>query len=394
MAVKGIFASDSNIPGSRKGDFASGLLQTEQTGDAPLFALTSGMKSADASDIIVTWFEENNLTGRIKVTDDNTSSDTTLTVDDATQVTAGTLFMVEGNGEMIYVESVSGSVLTVVRGFGGSTAAAINGATAGAPDYAPIQRIGNAQEEGSGRQTAIANLGFPRFNYMQIFRNPWDVTGTAKAVEYHTGDLVAKSKADAARMHAADIERSILFGRLATGTQNSKAFRTMDGITNQLSSNVQAQSTNTKWEDIDLFLEGVFNRNIKGLPNERIAFCGNTVVRILNEIARLDSTMNIMPSEDVFGIKIKRWETPFGDINLMTHPLFSESPLWTKDLIVLHPGAMRVRYLRRTHEDRNDTDGSRAGVDADFGTLTTEMSMEYKAEATGGYFTGIDTAAT
>ena len=81
MAVKGIFASDSNIPGSRKGDFASGLLQTEQTGDAPLFALTSGMSSADASDTVVTWFEENNLNGRIKVTDDNTASDTTLTVD-------------------------------------------------------------------------------------------------------------------------------------------------------------------------------------------------------------------------------------------------------------------------------------------------------------------------
>ena len=394
MAVKGIFTSDSNIPGSRKGDFASGLLETEQTGDAPLFALTSGMSSADASDIIITWFEENNLTGRIRVTDDNTASDTALTVDDPTQVTGGTLFLVEASGEMIYVESITGAVATVVRGFGGTTAAAINGATAGAPGYAPIQRIGNAQEEGSGRQTAIANLGFPRFNYMQIFRNPWDVTGTAKAVQYHTGDLVAKSKADAARQHASDIERSLLFGRLATGVQNGKAFRTMDGVTNQLSTNVQAQGADTKWEDIDLFLEGVFNRNIKGLANERIAFCGNTVVRILNEIARLDSTMNIMPSEDVFGIKIKRWETPFGDINLMTHPLLSESPLWTKDLIVLHPGALRTRYLRRTAEDANDANGTRAGVDADFGTLTTEMSIEYKAEATGGYFTGIDTAAT
>ena len=104
--------------------------------------------------------------------------------------------------------------------------------------------------------------------------------------------------------------------------------------------------------------------------------------------------MNIMPSETKFGIKIKRWETPFGDINLMTHPMFNESPLWTKDLLVLHPAAVRTRYLRRTFEDNNDQSGSRAGADSDFGVLTSEMTIEYRAEATGGYRTGTDTAAT
>lgn len=95
-----------------------------------------------------------------------------------------------------------------------------------------------------------------------------------------------------------------------------------------------------------------------------------------------------------FGIKVMKWITPFGDISLMTHPIFSESPLWTKDMLVLHPGATRTRYLRRTAEDNNDVSGSRAGVDADFGVLTTEMCIEYRAEATGGYLTGNTAAAT
>lgn len=393
MAVKGIFLSDSNIQGSRVGDFASGLLQTEQTGTAPLLGLSAGMNSADATDVVVTWFEENNLAGRVLVTDDNSSSDTTLTLNDAGEVTAGSIFMVELSGEYIYVEGVTGLVATVVRGFAGTTPAAINGAAAGAPGYVGIQRIGTAYEEGSGKPTSIANLGFPRFNYMQLFRNSWDVTGTAKAIQHHTGDVVAKNKRDAASLHAVDMERSMIFGRKAIGTQNGKPFRTMDGIIPQLSSNISPAGATTKWAAIDLFLEQVFARNIKGQPNERIAFCGNQALRVMNGIVKLDGTMQIEAGETSFGIKVMKWITPFGDISLMTHPMFSESPLWTKDMLVLHPGAMRTRYLRRTMEDNNDTDGSRAGVDADFGVLTTEMCMEYRAEATGGYMTGFTAAA-
>lgn len=394
MAVKGIFLSDSNIQGSRVGDFASGLLQTEQAGSAPLLSLSAGMNSADATDVVVTWFEENNLAGRVLVTDDNSSSDTAITLQKADEVTANTIFLVESTGEYIYVESVTGLVATITRGFGGTTPAAINGATAGAPGYVGIQRISTAFEEGSSKPTSIANLGFPRFNYMHLFRNSWDVTGTAKAIQHHTGDVVAKNKRDAASLHAVDMERAILFSRKAVGTQNGKPFRTMDGVIPQLSSNVQAAGGTTTWEAVDLFLENVFARNIKGQPNERIAFCGNQCLRVLNGIAKLDGQMNIEVGEPSFGIKVMKWITPFGDISLMTHPMLSESPLWTKDMLVLHPGAMRTRYLRRTHEDNNDMDGSRAGVDADFGVLTTEMCVEYRAEATGGYMTGFTAAAT
>ena len=391
MSVKGVFASDNNIPGSRKGDFASGILMTMPTGSAPLFALSSGMQSAGAMDTVVTWFEENHLSGRINITN-NAGTGVTLVVDDASQVVAGVVFMEEINGEYMYVESVSGSTLTVARGFAGTTVAAINGSST----VVAMQRISTAYEEGSSKPTAIANLGFPRFNYMQLFRNAWDVTGTARAVEYHTGDIVAKNKRDAGVYHSEDIERAMIWGKMAIGVQNGKPFRTMDGIQAQLSSNVTAQSTNTTWTDIDSFLQDIFARNIKGKPNERIALCGNTVLSVMNKIARTDGNLtqiNLVPGQTDFGMKITKWMTPYGDVSMLTHPLFNESPLWTKDLMVLHPGAMRTRYLRRTFEDTNDKNGTRAGADADFGVLTTEMCVEYRAEATGGLYTGMDTAA-
>lgn len=396
MAVKGVFASDQNIAGSRKGDFASALLQVMPTGSAPLLALTSGMPSADAVDTVITWFEENHLTGRVNITTDIALT-TTGTIDDISTVVAGQIYMVEANGEYLYVDSVSGSVATFSRGFAGTTIVDVDGDAA----PVPIQYIGNAYEEGSSKPTSVANLGFPRFNYQQIFRNPWDVTGTARAVQYYTGDIVAKNKADASLLHAEAIERSLLWGKLAIGSISGSPFRTMDGLVTQITrhmpagyANVTSESTNTKWEDIDAWLQAVYARNIKGKPNERIFFADNQVISVLNGIAKLDGTHNLVPGAGEFGIKVSKWMTPYGDASVLTHPLMNESTVWKGDMYAFHPGAIRTRYLRRTMEDNNDRDGTRAGVDADYGTLTTELSVEYKAVSTGGVYTGISTAAT
>lgn len=388
MAVKGVFASNQNIVGSRKGDFAAALLQTQPDGSAPFLALSSGMPSRDAMDTIITWFEENHLTGQINITN-NAGTGTTVVVDDASQVVAGQVYLIHSTGEYIYVDSISGSSITATRGVGPVVATAVDGS--GTPKA--MQRVGTAYEEGSSKPTAFANLGFPRMNYMQIFRNAWDVTGTAKALEFYTGDIVAKNKADAALFHAEDIERSSLWGVKAIGTLNGKPFRMMDGVKAQLITNLASQSSNTKWADLRNFFQNVFSVNIKGQPNERIAFCGNSVLAVLDQIALLDGTINLSPGQTEFGMKITRLRTPFGDVNLLRHPLMVENPVWTEDMIVLHPAAVEFRYLRRTAEDNYDKTGSRAGADADFGVITTEVSVSYKAEKTGGYYTGIDTAA-
>lgn len=388
MAVKGVFTSDMNIQAAREGDFASALLQTMPTGTASLFALSAGMESEDARDTVVTWFEEGHISGYGTITN-NAGTGTSIIVNDASIYVAGTTFVVPSSGEYIFVESVSGLTLTVARGIGSTSPSAIDGSST----PVPIQRITTAHEEGSARPTAIANLGTLRFNLTGIHRQAWDATGTAKAVAYHTGDVVAKNKRDALGMHAEDIERGMIWSVRSMGVLNGRPFRTSDGIRTQLSTNVQAQSTNVTWDDLDLFLRNVFAINIKNKPNERIGFCGNTVISVVNRIARYEGTIDIKVGQTDFGLEIHRWRTPYGSVSLMTHPLMNESPIWTKDLLVLHPGAMRVRYLRRTHEDNYDKDGTRGGVDGDYGVVTTEMCTVYKAEATGGYFSGIDTAA-
>lgn len=390
MAVKGVFASNQNIVGARKGDFASGLLQTQPTGKSPLLALSTGMPSIDARDTIVHWFEENHLTGRVSITN-NASTGTTFTVStsDSAAIVAGNIYMVEASGEYVFVSAVSAATLTVERGFGGTTVTATDGSSV----VKPMQLIQSAFEEGSARPTAVANLGFPRFNFLGIYRNSWDVTRTARQIDFYTGDLIAKNKSDAALFHAEALERSAIWGKKAMGIYNNKPFRVMDGLVAQIKTNIKAQASTTKWDDIQDFLQSIFEVNIKGQPNERIGFCGNTVLRVIDKIARLDGRIEINPGATEWGFKVTNLMTPIGDITLMTHPLFTENPVFTKSLLVLHPGAIKWHWLSRTFDDNYDKDGSRAGVDADYGVITSECCITLAAEKTSGYYTGIDTAA-
>jgi hypothetical protein len=386
-AIKGIFASDSGIIGDPIGDFASSLLVEMPTGSAPILALSSGMPSRDAMDVVINWFEENHIAGSTTVVGAVASTTaTSVTVADASQYPPGVILQDQNTGEFFFVTGIVGNVLTIVRGFAGTTAVNIGNGDV-------LQRIGTAQEEGSNAPVAIVNLGSPLFNYTQIFRNTWNVTGTAKAVQYHTGNQTAKTQRDAAVFHAEDIERSLMFGRRSLGVKNNLPFRTMNGLDAQITTNVTAAGGTTSWTQLDAFLQTIFSRNIKGKPNERIAFTGNAGLSVLNSIARLNSQTFIEPGQTDFGINVNKWITPFGTISLMTHPLMTENATWSKDLKIYHPGAIETRWLRRTHEDDYDRDGSRAGVDADYGVFTSELSIEYHIQRTGGRLTGLTAGA-
>ena len=386
MAVSGIFTSNAGIVGERAGDFSAAMLRLYPTGNAPLYALTSGMETADARDTIVTWFEEQMNPGRYSQTN-SASTGATLIMDDASHITAGVILMSETSGEYVFVEGVTGNTVTVTRGFSETSIVASDGS--GTAKY--WQRIGTAFEEASSRPAAVTMLGYPVFNYTQIFRNAWDVSGTARKIDYITGDKVAKSKADCGQIHAEDIERSLWWSRKSVGIRNSKPFRTMDGIIAQIKTNVSSQPNDGMTKAVlDSFIMDVFSRNIQGKPNERIAFCGNTVVSVINQLAEAKGVINLVPGATAFGMKVTKWMTPFGDISLMTHPLFNLSPVFSTHLYILHPGAIRKRYLRRTMPDNNETSGTRSGVDADYGTLTTELTIQLMAERTSGVYTGID----
>lgn len=396
MAVQGIFASNQGIVGERQGDFASAVLMTNPTGTAPFLAMTAGMGKEDAADTVFTWFEDSHNPGRATCV--SGALTTTVVVDDGSFYTPNTILLVEETGEHIFVSAVAGNSMTVIRGLAGTTIVSITGAH-------HVQKIGNAFEEASGMPTAVTQQGTPRMNYTQIFRNGWAISGTAKAVKYLTGSKLAFNKQMCAMYHAEDMERSFLWGKKAITTLNAKQFRLTDGVLAQIEQyggTVLSAATNSgagaiagelSRSDLEGFIQNVFAYNVKGQPNERIAFGGSYVLAALNRMTFLDSSYQIHQGESKLGITVSTIVTPFGSLKLMTHPLMNENPIWTKEMYVLHPGGIKRRELRPTNQEGYDKNGLRIqGKDADEGVITTECGIQVGAANTMGILRNVNKA--
>lgn len=388
MAVSGVFASNQGMVGDSQTGFTSTLLKQFPMGTAPLLALTSGMQSEDVDQSLIEWFEEIKITGNTPVVSGGTT--TTVVVEDGSSFVAGTVLKVDASGEMLYVTAQVGNTLTVQRGVSGTSVVSVDNTDI-------VTRTGNSFEEGSDKPEAVINQGNPRLNYTQIFRNTWALTRTAKRSRFQTGSREAKSRSEAGMFHAEDIERSFLWGKKNYATKNGKPWRMMDGVEQQLrtgGATIVTESSNTTMLKLRSFLEQVFTNNVKGQPNERIAYCGNTVLRVFNEAANLDAQYNIVVKETAFGLRFSEFISPFGTIKLMTHPLFVETPLYNNQLWVLHPGAMKTWWLSRTFADNQDTNGSRDnGRDGDEGVITSEVSITVGLPAVAGIMDEISTPA-
>lgn len=390
--LQGIFMSNQGMVGDRKGDFANAVLEIMPTGMAPLLAMSSGMQKEAATDTTFTWFEDVHISGRAQVVSGGTT--TTVVVNDGSFYAPGNVLLVQDTGEIILVTATSGNSLTVIRGMSGTAIVSLTSSMF-------VQQIGNAREEASGRPTAISQQGAPRINYVQIFRNAWSVSGTAKAVSFHTGNRLAVNKQQCAMYHAEDMERSMIWGRKHVGIFNNRQFRMSDGLLIQIEQNggtietaaVQATPGRYNLAAFDEFMRRVFARNVKGQPNERIAFCGDILLARFNQMARLNAHYNISVNETKWGIAITEFSGPFGKLKLVTHPLMVENPVWQREMYVFHPGGIKRRVLRDTFYENYDSNGNRIlGVDADEGLMTTELGWQCAAASTMGILRNVNEA--
>lgn len=385
--IPGVFLSDSGIQGDVNRDFAAGILRCEIGGTAPLLALSSGMQSRDLVGSWSTmWFDEEHSSGRLKVATTQAAATTTsLVLNDASSVIPASIFLVEATGERIFVSDVSSNTLTIVRGFQdtGDKAAIIS-----ADDY--IQMIGTAFPESSEPPTAVFEQGTPQWNVTQIFRTAWDVSNTAAVVQYQTGNKLVDSQRQSVARHAEEIERTLWYGKRAVMKQVNARLGLMGGVEFFNTSNVSTITTGTAstYSTINSFLESVFQYQISGAPQERLAFAGNTAIGIINEIAKSNTTMNITPGATTYGMKVFNWISPFGSISIMTHPMFNQNPVWSKNLWLLHPSSMVMCYLRRTRPYKV----AETGRDAQAGGLTTELTAEFRCPKTSGALLNINKA--
>ena len=294
MAVAGLRGTGDWGTDERPKNFRAGILRFNPNGTAPIFALTGKGKKRTTNDPEFSWWCEGNTLIRLQVNGALVAADTLITVDTldptsttlganwgtATNLKGGDILLVEPltdnatfNHELLEVDTVmSDTQFSVKRGAGGTTAASI------ANDQW-LTVIGSAYAEGTGAPTSTARNPIKYTNFTQIFKDTYEITGTADETETRTNNGWSEDKRRKAFKHSSDIETSILFGRSAETTgDNGKPKRFMAGIRPLLpTANVTVFGVATTPTSFATAVAPVFEFDT-GAGDTRMGFCGGDAV--------------------------------------------------------------------------------------------------------------------
>jgi hypothetical protein len=261
-----------------------------------------------------------------------------VTAADYTKFKAGHVVLNVNTGEIMWIVSSISGFVTVDRAQGSVAATAI-----AASD--PMLIIGTAYSEGDGVSEAVTYDPSVVSNYTQIFRNVYDVTGTASAVRIRFGDgqFQKEARREALELHSIEMERAFLWGAKKEDlTFGSQPTRTTAGINSLVTTNVTdfgGSVTINSWENV---LEDVFEDG----ASEKLLLCGNRTLNTLNKIARNHYTVSTTPVEKTYGMAMTTWITPYGTLQIKQHPLLSKDPTFNDWGFILDTAKLKYKYLR------------------------------------------------
>ena len=381
--------------------------------NAPLAALTAKMKSKEmADDPVFHWFEKDIPVFFIYINNGAgyAAGATALEVDDgaggttsALRLRAGHQIRNERTGECMWVTSdpTTGKGLTVDRSMGATAAAAIN-------DDDVLTVLGTVHGENSDVPTSINHTGLPFSNVLQIFREPFSMSGTAKGTKLRTGDGYKEKRLDALEQYNMQLEMAFWFsqqqqtsGQIIGGTglperSTGGLFEYMitnavNATTNFGSGNGLPGDTTASTVNIGEF-ENALEQFFRYGSGEKAAFCGSGALLTLQKLQRLNASIQIVPGNDKFGLGMTKWLTPFGTLNLLNHPLFSVHPIHRYTMAMVDLPKLRYRYMKgRDTGLLKDRQGN--GVDGTTDEFLGEVGLEVQHEKTHGYILNMINAA-
>ncbi len=224
-----------------------------------------GDPQRSATSTVHEWLEDTLLPNASDVNDGlvvGSTTETGFSVVDGGVFRAGDLVQVEGSREVMLVSGVSGNDVTVVRGYGGTTAE-------GLVDATPLRIIGNAALEGQDADAARFTNRTRRQNYTQIFASTVEVSGSQlAATQAAVADEMDYQKQERLRELLRDLENSVINGVApATDPQGGVSTRrSMKGVLSMLTTNVTDASSAALDEDtLNAAMRGIWEASSGGI---------------------------------------------------------------------------------------------------------------------------------
>lgn len=225
------------------------------------------------------------------------------------------------------------------------------GDSVGIEDADTLILIGSAHEEGSGAPAEVNAALYKDYNYTQIFKDSFSVTGTLASTILDQGnpefDRLSKQKA---LEHIRSIELAFTFGtRDKVAGPEGEPRRFTGGLdefiqTNRFDLGDNALTMSTLDEYAEQFMQWGSER--------KFLLAGSNFIRSIHSFAR--DHLKIEQDESTFGVRVERLVTGFGELDIVYHKLLSQNG-YNDVAFVIDEEAIGRRYLSNNDQDRDNT---------------------------------------
>ena len=263
--------------------------------------------------------------------------------------------------------------------------------------------IGNINSEGAEMPDAIARDPVKLYNLAQIWRTSLEFSRTALQTKLRTGDQYQQAKAEALEDHSIQMEMSMLFGiRTEKVGNNGKPERTTMGMLPAVRSGapgnikdfrIDSDYATDAWLDSgEEWLDSAFeDLALYGSMDRKVAFAGAGALRGIMRLAKKGGQLNLQPGDMGFGLKTNTWITPFGSLQLMTHPLFNYEKTLRHAILFFEPKNLVQRIIQDTDffPDGAKQNTGHNRIDGIKEEFLTELGLEYHHPETMGIMYGV-----
>jgi len=265
-------------------------------------------------------------------------------------------------------------------------------------DYIDI--IGDANAEGAARPDSLTYAATELSNYTQIFRQAVLMSRTQMRTPLEYGDAYQEERAEQQYYHAQQREMAAYFGEKTKTTDpaTGKPLRTTQGAVPFLVEHASDNCFNYVTESELSWLQGGdgwLDEKLEVLfrygGQERLAICGSGCLLGIDQLVKQNGSYQLAEGTTTWGLKVVKWKTPFGVLNLKKSGLFTVKSFRRYAMLVLDPANIGTRTFEPTQYQTGPElrKGGEIGIDGMIGEWLTEERFEWHFPETMGYFEGV-----
>lgn len=275
-------------------------------------------------------------------TAESLAADTTVDVADGSKFRAGMLLSPTGSDEVLLVESVAGDVLTVARGFGGTTAATIASGTTLTIDSVSREENSLAETDGIYQPENVENFFQTMDTAIEMSRR------SLATLQYgNTNDLNFQVQ-ERIRQLVTQMDRALVRGRKATATVGGKERTFSGGIRYFLD---QAGAINVDNSAAALTLDAINNLNAEIVTRGGMA---NTIAVGIPLARKLNSLVGANYSSQ----RLADWSNDEGAVNRLptdlpligsVNQIVIDTNLSDDELVIFDSGMISVKPMAQNN---------------------------------------------